>query len=59
MGYYIRDFDTASPDRTRNLYMGVGLDLGKIFTRLGCGNWCGMFHYFQIPYTSVYAKSKL
>ena len=58
-GYYIRGFDNRDPNRERNLYLGVGLDVGKLLTKLGCGSFCGMFHYYQMPYTSATAKSKL
>ena len=58
-GYYIRGFDNHDPNRERNLYVGVGLDVGKSLTAAGCGSFCKMFHYYQPPYTSVTAKSKL
>lgn len=58
-GYYIRGFVTDDPDRERNLYVGIGLDVGKLLTKFGCGSFCGVFHYYQAPYTSVTARSKL
>jgi len=59
MGYYIRGFDTRAPDRERNVYVGVGLNVGKLLARAGCGSFCSMFHYYQAPYTYVSGKSKL
>jgi hypothetical protein len=58
-GYYIRGFDEREPDRERNLYVGIGVDVGKILTQLGCGSFCTMFHYYQAPYTYGSVKSKL
>ncbi len=58
-GYYIRGFDTHDPDRERNLYLGIGLDVGKLLTNFGCGSFCNMFHYYQAPYTYGSVKSKL
>ncbi len=58
-GYYIRGFDTHDPNRERNLYLGIGLDVGKFLTRLGCGSFCSVFHYYQTPYTYGSVKSKL
>lgn len=58
-GYYIRGFDTHAPDRERNVYVGIGIDVGKVLTKLGCGDFCKVFHYYQTPYTSVNADSKL
>jgi hypothetical protein len=59
MGYYIRGFDNRDPDRERNLYMGVGLNVGKLLSKLGCGSFCSVFHYYQPPYTYVSGKTKL
>lgn len=53
VGYYARGFETARPDRERNFYVGVGLNVGRVLTDLGCGRFCKVFHYYQPPYTSL------
>ncbi len=58
-GYYVRGFDNHDPNRERNLYLGIGLDVGKILTSFGCGSFCSIFHYYQTPYTYGAAESKL
>jgi hypothetical protein len=51
LGYYARGYDPRREDRNRHVYAGVGLNVGKLFSKMGCGSFCNMFHYYQPPYT--------
>jgi len=59
LGYYSRGFETQRADRERNLYIGVGLDLSRLFRKAGCEKFCKVFHYYQPPYTYVAHDSNL
>ena len=56
LGYYARGFDERLPDRDNTVYAGVGINLGKIFSNMGCGSFCSLFHYYQPPYTYISAE---
>jgi len=51
LGYYSRGFETRRPDRERNIYIGVGVNLARVFEKAGCEDFCKVFHYYQPPHT--------
>ena len=60
LGYYSRNFNHDSlplEGRERNLYVGLGVNLSKIF-RPYMGNYSTLFNYVQLPATYVEATSK-
>lgn len=51
LGYYSRGFETHRPDRERDIYVGVGLNLSRLFEKAGLGKAGKVFHYYQPPHT--------
>lgn len=51
LGYYTRGFDEHEPDRERNIYVGIGLNLTDFFRRRGWRKAAKVFNYLQLPYT--------
>jgi Predicted periplasmic lipoprotein (DUF2279) len=51
LGYYSRGFETRRPDRERDIYVGVGVNLARVFEKAGCERFCKVFHYYQPPHT--------
>lgn len=55
LGYYSRNFNHDSlpiDGRERNLYVGIGVNLSKIF-RPTIGRYSTVFNYFQAPFTYI------
>ncbi len=51
LGYYTRGFDDHEPDRERNLYVGIGLNLTDLFRRCGWRKTATALNYLQLPYS--------
>ena len=51
LGYFARGYADANAVRERNLYLGVGVNVGRVLSDLGCGRFCNLFDYYQPPYT--------
>ncbi len=49
LGYYTRDF--SEPDRERNLYVGIGLNLTDLLCRHGHAKTATVLNYLQLPGT--------
>jgi hypothetical protein len=52
-GYYVREHTPGHKDR--NLYVGFGINLSKIFNDLSMEKASTFTRYFQVPYTYVEA----
>lgn len=53
VGYYTRGFDDDDPDRERNVFVGIGLNLTDLLFRNDFKRTATFFRYYQLPYTSV------
>lgn len=53
LGYYARGYDQESAVRERNLYLGLGINLSRVFEQLGQHKAASVFHYYQLPYTEL------
>ena len=54
LGYYARGFSLPdNPDRGRHLYLGLGLNLSKLFGDRGWNKTSRALNYFQPTYTSA------
>lgn len=58
LGYYTRGYP-HDPDRDRSIYLGVGLSLPHLFSRLSMNRLARFFNYYQLPYTYVSADRNL
>lgn len=58
LGYYARDYPQG-PDRERNVFLGIGLGLPEIFSRLSMPGIAGFFNYFQAPFTYIALEKNL
>lgn len=50
VGYYTRGYSDRI-DQSRNAYVGVGVNLSRIFKHLSMPKTAKVFNYFQLPYT--------
>ena len=53
LGYFTRGYDDPNAVRERNLYLGLGVNVGRVLSDLGCGRFCNLFDYYQPPYTYI------
>ena len=56
LGYYTRGFDDVNADKQRNLYVGVGLNLSKLFRDRNHHKTATFLNYFQVPNTDLQFK---
>ena len=56
LGYYTRGFDDSNVDKTRNLYVGLGLNLSKIFRDRSYNKTATFLSYYQVPNTDLELK---
>ncbi len=60
LGYYTRGYSDPAPALTeRNVYVGVGLNLSRIFRELGWKKTATVLRYYQPPYTSLQLRNDL
>lgn len=59
LGYYTRGFDDNEPDRERNLYVGIGLNLTDLLRRHGHSKSATVLNYLQLPGTYLPVKRDL
>ncbi|OVE82369.1 hypothetical protein BVY04_01195 [bacterium M21] len=50
-GYYTRGFEDDEPDRERNMYAGVAINLTDMFARYGHRKTATVLRYLQVPGT--------
>lgn len=54
LGYYARGYSDPPPaPRERNLYVGIALNLSKLFRKHGWTKTATVLRYYQPPYTSL------
>ncbi|MDH3412995.1 MAG: YfiM family protein [Gammaproteobacteria bacterium] len=54
LGYYARGYSDPPPALTeRNVYIGIGINLTRIFRERGWTKTATVLRYFQPPYTSI------
>lgn len=53
LGYYVEGYQGNAPDRSRNLYVGLGINLSKIFRDHSFEKTATFFNYYQAPYTYI------
>lgn len=51
LGYYTRGFNGHEPDRERNLYVGIGVNLTDLLRRHGYTKMASVLNYLQLPGT--------
>jgi hypothetical protein len=51
LGYYVRDISINHKER--NVYVGIGLNLSKIFSNFSMNKLSTFTRYYQTPYTYV------
>lgn len=54
VGYYARGYDIPGVADTRSAYVGIGLNLGKLFERHGWRRTATVLRYFQPPHTTLH-----
>ena len=56
LGYYVRGYKWETgpvSDRSRNIYVGVGLNISKIVKDLSFEKTSRFFNFYQVPYTYI------
>jgi len=56
LGYYTRGYDDINKQKERNIYVGLGLNLSKLFREKSYKKTATFLNYYQAPYTSVQIK---
>ncbi len=56
LGYYTRGFDDHEPDRERNIYVGIGVNLTDLLRRRGHAKTATVLNYLQLPGTYLPVK---
>lgn len=52
-GYYARGYSENDIDKERNVFIGVGINLSKIFNNFSMKKTSKLFNYYQLPYTYI------
>lgn len=58
-GYFARGYSEQKADKNRTLYVGVGVNLSKLFDRLSYPRISRFLNFYQVPYTYVSGKHEL
>ena len=56
LGYYARGYSEDAGDKSRNLYIGMGINMSKILRDLCWKKTARLFNYVQLPFTYVNAR---
>lgn len=59
LGYYARGYSDDTNDRSRNIYIGVGINIAKILYDLSFRKTSRIFNYYQLPHTYVSGHKNL
>jgi hypothetical protein len=63
VGYYTRGFlpqdEPFYDEKTRTVYFGIGINLSRVFRKLGLKTVGKFFEFYQVPYTYVPFESDL
>jgi uncharacterized protein YfiM (DUF2279 family) len=49
LGYYTRGYTQTAETNERNIYIGVGINLSRVFSRRGYTGTARVFNYYQVP----------
>ncbi|MCP4719881.1 MAG: DUF2279 domain-containing protein, partial [Desulfobacteraceae bacterium] len=52
LGYYARGYPDEI-NKERNIYIGIGISLSKIFNNFSMKKTARVFNYYQLPYTYI------
>lgn len=58
LGYYARGFSDDSKDQ-RDIYLGVGINLSKVFKKFSMDKTAKVLNYYQLPYTYLSLENDL
>lgn len=53
VGYFVEGYSDNKTNRSRNIYLGVGINLPRMFKHYSLNRASKMANYVQIPYTSL------
>jgi len=59
LGYYTRGYSDNNKENRRNIYVGLGINLSKLFSDLSWERTSKVFNYYQFPYAYVQVKTEL
>ncbi len=59
LGYYARGYSETDTPRSRNVYVGIGINISKILSDLSWNKTAAVFNYYQPPFTYVSAQTNL
>ncbi len=59
IGYYARGYSDDEKEKRRNLYVGIGINLSKVFSDLSFRKSSKIFNYYQFPFSYVQVKREL
>jgi len=59
LGYFTQGYSDNETNRSRNIYLGVGINLPKLFKHSSLSRISKIANYVQIPYTSLNLKKDL
>ncbi|MFH2065423.1 MAG: DUF2279 domain-containing protein [Pseudomonadota bacterium] len=51
IGYYARGYSDDNKEKKRHFYMGIGINLSKVFSDLSFRKTAKVFNYYQVPFT--------
>ncbi len=53
LGYYTQGYSDNQTNRYRNIYLGVGINMSRVFSHFSLGKTSKIANYIQVPYTSL------
>ncbi len=53
LGYYTRGYEETDTRRERNLYIGIGLNVSRLFKHLSMQRTARAFNYIQLPWSYI------
>ena len=56
LGYYARGYSEDTGDKSRNLYVGIGINMSKILRDFSWEKTARAFNYVQLPFTYISAR---
>jgi hypothetical protein len=59
IGYYARGYSDDEKEKRRNVYVGIGINLSKVFSDLSFRKSSKIFNYYQFPFAYVQVKREL
>ncbi|MBI9088864.1 MAG: DUF2279 domain-containing protein [Desulfobacterium sp.] len=59
LGYFIQGYSDNQTKRSRNLYLGVGINMPRFFNHFSLNKTSKIVNYLQIPYTSLRLEKDL